>query len=42
MDHVFWKTRSGAVEYLQKQQNQNRMLIGQLSGNPGEGDTEAL
>lgn len=23
------------LEYLQKQQNQNRMLIGQLSGNPG-------
>ncbi len=29
-------------EYLQKQQNQNRMLIGQLSGNPGEKATQRL
>ena len=30
------------LEYLQKQQNQNRMLIGQLSGNPGEKATQRL
>ena len=30
------------LEYLQKQQNQNRMLIGQLSGNPGEKAAQRL